>query len=347
MAVTRIEVKGSSGERAFYFTYPSADVFTRERNYFIFEGAQDDTYIKTIKISEKTLNFGRYNLGEGNVFYLDVSAYYYRHAGNLNVIITFEDYGGYDVTKTITINAGAVKDCYDPFKEITGSICRETGMEIITPPFRMLEGVTDVQSLFCAKRETNTTHISHKWNINGTDDSSDIIMKSVSIGDDDQFIAKYIHRLLIVKPNRDVVDSTITRSLDARDTTRDVVFVTWRTRWGLDVSHVFYLDTYATDKDDAQEVESEYYYKEHSKHVIKGSFYLDNIREPYDLWYYQTLANSELVVLTFDRWNTLPATYMPNGTNSFNGVKITGSNIKDAVVDGVTQSTITFDFEMR
>ena len=206
-------------------------------------------------------------------------------------------------------------------------------------------GSDSVKSLFCAKRAAGTSVISVKWNINGVDDGSVIIRKNVSISNDSPFVAKYIQR--INAQSLDVTLSTLTRSVDVRDETRDCVYVTWRTRWGLDVSHVFYLDTYATDKDDAKEVESEYYYKEHSKHVIKGSFYLDNIREPYDLWYYQTLAQSELVTLTFDRWGTLPNTYMPNGTNAFNGVKITGSNIKDAVVDGVTQSTITFDFELR
>ena len=128
---------------------------------------------------------------------------------------------------------------------------------------------------------------------------------------------------------------------------REWVYITWRTRWGLDVSHIFYIDTYATDKDDAQEVESEYLYEENSKHLIKGSFYLDNIKEPYDLWYYQTLAQSELVTLKTWKLSEYDTRYIPNGTNSFNGVKITGCNIKDAVVDGVAQSTITFDFEMR
>lgn len=344
MAVTRMEIKDTDGLTVFNFTYPSADVFLKERNYFVFEGVQDDTYIKTVKIGSKTLNFGRYFLRDGEKFYLDVSAYYAKHYGKFNVTITYENYGGYDVTTTVTINA-TTYDCYDPFKEITGSICGETGMAMITPPNRMLIGDKNVQSLFCAKRAAGSSVISVRWNINGVDDSSVMIRKNVSISDATPFVAKYIQR--INAQSLDVTLSTITRSVDVRDETRDCVYVTWRTRWGLDVSHVFYLDTYATDKDDAQEVESEYLYEEHSKHVVKGSFYLDNIREPYDLWYYQTLANSELVVLNFDRWDTLPATYMPNGTNTLNGVKITRSNIKDAVVDGVTQRTITFDFEMR
>lgn len=344
MAVTRMAIKDANNLTVFYFTYPSSDVFLKERNYFVFEGVQDDVYIKTVKVGDKTLNFGRYFLNIGAQFYLDVSAYYAKYKGKFNVTITYENSSEEIVSNTRTINA-TTYNCYSPFKEITGSICRETGNAMITPPNRMLQGDNNVQSLFCAKRAAGTSVISVRWNINGTDDGSVMIRKNVSINKNTPFVAKYIQR--INAQSLDVTLSTITRSVESRDVTRDCVYVTWRTRWGLDVSHVFYLDTYATDKDDAQEVESEYYYEENSNHVIKGSFYLDNIREPYDLWYYQTLANSELVVLTFDRWDTLPSTYMPNGTNALNGVKITGSNIKDAIVDGVAQSTITFDFELR
>lgn len=344
MAVTRSGIKAADNSTVFYFTYPSSDVFLKERNYFVFEGVQDDVYIKTVKIGDKTLNFGRYFLNIGAQFYLDVSAYYAKYKGKFNVTITYENYLGDDVTTTITINA-TTYDCYDPFKEITGSVCNETGCAIITPPNRMIwNGTQQIKSLFAAKRAAGTSTYQYRWNINGKDDGSTLIRKNINIGAT-SFVAKYIRK--VVASGVDIVDSKITRSAEVRDSTRDIVYVTWRTRWGLDVSHVFYLNTYATDKEDVQEIESEYYYQEHSKHVIKGSFYLDNIRAPYDLWYYQTLANSELVVLTFDRWDTLPATYMPNGTNALNGVKITGSNIKDAIVDGVAQSTITFDFELR
>lgn len=344
MAVTKMAIKDADGLTVFNFTYPRSDVFLKERNYFVFDGVvSDHLFINSVKIGDKTLNFGDFELLKGNTFYLDVSAYYAKYGGKFNVTIEFND-GRTSNSTTVTINA-TTYDCYDPFKEITGTICNETGMAMITPPNRMLWNSTQqIKSLFAAKRAAGTSTFQYRWNINGTDDGSTLIRKNINIGVT-SFVAKYIRK--VVASGTDIIDSTITRSAEVRDSTRDIVYVTWRTRWGLDVSHVFYLDTYATDKDNAQEVESEYLYKEHSKHVIKGSFYLDNIREPYDLWYYQTLANSELVVLTFDRWETLPSTYMPNVTNALNGVKITGCNIKDAVVDGVTQSTITFDFEMR
>lgn len=332
MAVTKKSVNG-----AFYFTYPSADVFLKERNYFIFEGIQDDTYIKTVKIGGKTLNFGRYALDTGSKFYLDVSAYYAKYLGKLNVVITYENASGDDVANTTAINA-TTYDFYDPYKELVPVFCREISYAIITPPHRMLyttRAGIQTRSLFAAKADTTQ----NAWEINGVKYNSLFIMQSIPITQTN-FVANYLNA-------NGAVASKVERMAYLENTSLDYVYVTWRTRWGLDVSHIFYLDTYATDKDDAQEVESEYLYEEHSKRVIKGSFYLDNIREPYDLWYYKTLENSELVTLTCHRWNAYANRYMPNGTTSLNGVKITGCNIKDAVVDGVAQSMITFDFEMR
>ena len=331
MAVTKKSVNG-----AFYFTYPSADVFLKERNYFIFEGVQDDTYIKTVKIGNKTLNFGRYALDIGAKFYLDVSAYYAKYNGKFNVVIKYENIREEVVTNTTAINA-TTYDCYDPYKELTPRTCDDYQYIMIAPPHRMLfttGPISTIKSLFVTKN-----YVSNMWELNGVDYSSKIIMQSIPITQTN-FVAIY-------KTKSGFVIKRTERIADFVDNSREWLQVTWRTRWGFDVSHIFYLYTYATDKDDAQEVESEYFYEEHSKHVIKGSFYLDNIKDPYDLWYYQTLANSELVIFTVYKASTFPHIYIPNGTNAFNGVNITGCNIKDAVVDGVTQSTITFDFEMR
>lgn len=331
MSVAKKDVNG-----AFYFTYPGEDVFLKERNYFVFDGVQDDTYIKTVKIGEKTLNFGRYALDVGAKFYLDVSTYYAKYKGKFNVVITYENGSGDDVTNTTAIKANTY-DCYSPYMELVPSFCGESSFVTITPPFRMLF-INDkkIQSLFVAKRDSGGF-----WEIDGVEYKSSVIMLGVPITKTN-FIAN--HR----RVSDGLVINNVQRIADLADTSRDWLQVKWRTPWGVDVSHIFYLDTYATAKDDAKEVESEYLYEEYSKHVINGSFYLDNIREPYDLWYYQTLENSELVVIAYKKWLDFgDFRYIPNGTNEFNGVKITGCNIKDAVVDGVTQSTITFDFEMR
>ena len=87
------------------------------------------------------------------------------------------------------------------------------------------------------------------------------------------------------------------------------------------------------------------YYEELSNHVRVGSFYLDGITQPYDLFYYKTLENAELVEMYFPSYAFKPATYMPNG-DDYVAIKIKSSNVQDAVVDGVAKKNITFKFEL-
>ena len=115
--------------------------------------------------------------------------------------------------------------------------------------------------------------------------------------------------------------------------------------WGVTVEHLFYLGSYTSDKADAKELESVNYYEELSNHVRVGSFYLDGITQPYDLFYYKTLENAELVEMYFPSYAFKPATYMPNG-DDYVAIKIKSSDVQDAVADGVAQRIITFKFEL-
>ena len=321
--------------------YPTGTIFMRERNYLTVSCIADDYYLKSITLAGKTINFGRYYL-IGNPMTLDVTPYYAKLYTGGTMSLVVETNAGKDETFTVSFTINKV-DGYSPYKEITASVCNETGLAVITPPNRMIKGTESVRSLFVAKRANNTSTELYGWSINdGGFDGSQFMMKSVAINTD--FKAEYISKRAVGSDS--MIINTIKRYVEARDTTRDIVYVKWKTPWGFDVSHVFYLDTFGTDKEDAKEVESLYFHEERSKHVVKGSFYLDNIMNPYDLWYYQTLANSELVTITVDTWGTLAGVYMPLSTNEYNGIRITGTNIQDAVVDGVTQQTITFDFEM-
>ena len=87
------------------------------------------------------------------------------------------------------------------------------------------------------------------------------------------------------------------------------------------------------------------YYEELSQHVRVGSFYLDGITQPYDLFYYKTLENAELVEMYFPSYAFKPTTYMPNG-DTYVAIKIKSSDVQDAVVDGVAKKNITFKFEL-
>lgn len=321
--------------------YTTGTIFMRERNYLTISCDADDYYLKRITLAGKTINFGRYYL-MGKPITLDVTPYYAKLYTNGTISLVVETSAGEDETFSVSFNITKI-DGYSPYKEITSSVCNETGLAVITPPNRMIKGTESVRSLFVAKRANNTSEELYGWSLNGGNfDGSQMLMKSVAI--DTTFKAEYISKRAV--GSYSIIINTIKRYVEVRDITRDIVYITWKTPWGINVSHVFYLNTFGTDKEDAKEVESLYSYEERSKHVVKGSFYLDNIRSPYDLWYYQTLAKSELVTITVDTWGTLANVYMPLSTNKYNGIRITGDNIKDSVVDGVVQSTITFDFEM-
>lgn len=535
MAVTKKNING-----AFYFTYPSADVFLKERNYFVFEGVQDDTYIKTVNIGNKTLNFGRYHLIEGEKFYLDVSAYYAKYYGKFNVVITYENIREEVVTNTIAINA-TTYDCYDPFKEIVPDRCGDAPYARIVPPYRMLcDGKKNTTSMLAAVRDSdrfsgyeyemesvpyanyrpsnawltteqknehlgetyrntlpatgrlsdldsnglplwieqgylrigatgitfeeqrvynanycrlktifmnyngltigdipngmqkiiifynaNKEHVASElfgsglqtlnnannypyisivfkkedesaitpsdlvgitsstltnpeagksyrwvienneykwveltaeqlinerffWSINGKNDASEVLNKQFEFG-------KIINANLVFQkdlsplvpphptPKFEVLQS-VKRSVSIADGSMPYVYIRWRTPWGVTVEHLFYLGTYSSDKADAKELESVNYYEELSNHVRVGSFYLDGITQPYDLFYYKTLETSELVEMYFPSYSFKPATYMPNG-DDYVAIKIKGSDASEAVVDGVSQRVITFKFE--
>ena len=324
--------------------YPTGTIFMRERNNLTISCAEDEHFLKSITLAGKTINLGRYYLMD-NPITIDVTQYYAKiyKSGTISIVV-YNNQNNADETFTVSISITKI-DGYSPYKEITAIVCNETGLAVITPPNRMIKGTASVRSLFVAKRSVNTPTINYGWALNGGNfDGSQMMMKSVVI--DTTFTAEYARMAVNATTQQKTIINTINRVVEQRDTTRDIVYVSWKTPWGFDVSHVFYLDTFGTDKEYAKEVESLYFYEERSKHVIKGSFYLDNIREPYDLWYYQTLAKSERVTITLDTWRALANVYMPLGTNEYNGIRITGTNIQDAVADGVSQRVITFKFEL-
>ena len=139
--------------------------------------------------------------------------------------------------------------------------------------------------------------------------------------------------------------ASVNRVVSLSDGSMPYVYIRWRTPWGVTVEHLFYLGSYSSDKAYAKELESVNYYEELSQHVRVGSFYLDGIVQPYDLFYYKTLENAELVEMYFPSYDFKPATYMPNG-DDYVAIKIKSSDVAEAVVDGVAKRVITFKFEL-
>lgn len=312
--------------------YPTGTIFMRERNYLTVSCIADDYFLKNITLAGKTINFGRYLLMD-NPITLDVTPYYAKlySSGTLSLVV--ETSAGVDETFSVPFTFTKIEG-YSPYKEIAiPEPCSNNTYARITPPNRMLYAIEKgITSIFAAVRGANTT----KWTINGTDYNTDVVLKDFAIGADG-FLAEF--------KSDDNVIYRVKRNVDKADGSREYVFVRWKTPWGYYVEHIFYLNTFGADKENEKEIESTLNYAEFSDYIRKGSIYLDNIREPYDLFYYNTLETAEVVEIWTNKFNTSPTIYMPDGT-AYEAVKITGSNVQDAVVDGITQQTITFDFEL-
>ena len=182
------------------------------------------------------------------------------------------------------------------------------------------------------------------WSVNSKNYSGDIVNNAFTF--DNTFEARLI-RAHNISPiyNEYFTVQRVNRVVSLADGSMPYVYIRWRTPWGITVEHLFYLGSYSSYKADAKELESVNYYEELSKHVRTGYFYLDGITQPYDLFYYKTLENAELVEMYFPDYAFKPNTYMPSG-DTYVAIKIKGSDVAEAVVDGVAQRVITFKFEL-
>ena len=182
------------------------------------------------------------------------------------------------------------------------------------------------------------------WSVNSKNYSGEMVNNAFTF--DKAFDARLI-RAHNISPilNEYFTVQSVKRVVSLADGSMPYVYIRWRTPWGVTVEHLFYLGSYSSDKADAKELESVNYYEELSNHVRVGSFYLDGITQPYDLFYYKTLENAELVEMYFPSYAFKPNTYMPNG-DTYVAIKIKDSDVAEAVVDGVAQRVITFKFEL-
>ena len=185
---------------------------------------------------------------------------------------------------------------------------------------------------------------SFAWRFGGQRYSDDVINKTATFGNSFEALYQRVYALSPTNKQYTTIQN-VSRSVSIADGSLPYVYIRWKTPWGVTVEHLFYLGTYSSDKADAKELESVNYYEELSQHVRVGSFYLDGITQPYDLFYYKTLENSELVEMYFPAYALKPSTYMPNG-DDYVAIKIKDSDVADAVVDGVAQRIITFKFEL-
>lgn len=192
--------------------------------------------------------------------------------------------------------------------------------------------------------EEQIVNNSFAWYFGGQRYFDDVINKTATFEKSFEALYQRVYALSPTTKQYTTIQN-VSRSVSLADSSMPYVYIRWRTPWGITVEHLFYLGSYTSDKADAKELESVNYYEELSQHVRVGSFYLDGITQPYDLFYYKTLENAELVEMYFPSYAFKQATYMPNG-DDYVAIKIKGSDVAEAVVDGVAQRIINFKFEL-
>ena len=185
---------------------------------------------------------------------------------------------------------------------------------------------------------------SFMWYFGGKRYFDDVINKTATFEKSFEALYQRVYALSPTNKQYTTIQS-VSRSVSLADSSLPYVYIRWRMPWGVTVEHLFYLGSYSSDKSGEKELESANYYEELSNHVRVGSFYLDGITQPYDLFYYKTLENAELVEMYFPSYDFKPYAYMPNG-DTYVAIKVKSSDVSDAVVDGVTNRTITFKFEL-
>ena len=185
---------------------------------------------------------------------------------------------------------------------------------------------------------------SFAWYFGGNRYFDDVINKTATFEKSFEALYQRVYALSPTAKQYTTIQN-VSRSVSLSASSMPYVYIRWRTPWGVTAEHLFYLGSYTSDKSNAKELDSVNYYEELSQHVRVGSFYLDGIVQPYDLFYYKTLENAELVEMYFPSYAFKPNTYMPNG-DDYVAVKIKGSDVAEAVVDGVAQRIINFKFEL-
>ena len=185
---------------------------------------------------------------------------------------------------------------------------------------------------------------SFAWYFGGKRYFDDVINKTATFEKSFEALYQRVYALSPTNKQYTTIQS-VSRSVSLADSSLPYVYIRWRMPWGVTVEHLFYLGSYSSDKAGAKELESANYYEELSKHVRVGSFYLDSITQPYDLFYYKTLENAELVEMYFPSYAFKKATYMPTG-DTYVAINVKSSDVSEAIVDGLTKRTITFKFEL-
>lgn len=241
-----------------------------------------------------------------------------------------------------------VDDGYSPLLDFIPSSAIKNTNVLLTPPTRMLyaDGITpSVAFLLNGVFPSNMG--TYSWRFNGEDVTLPVCMSVQDFSEHIEDMSQYT--LQVVRTSEQTIETpvyTLTRHPQLADECRERVLVSWRTPWGVEVEHLFYLGTYNGAKANAKQVDDTLGgYMSVSDMIRSGSFYLDAITDEYDLWYYKSMMRADWVRVQTQLQGDLLALMPMPAYNSYYNVRITGCSVGDIIADGINSKVLQFEFE--
>lgn len=336
---------------------PKTDVFARDRAYMevqsVQAGATLVSYSITIGTTVKSSSEFSYKFkSTGEVLRIDitdiVAAAYSKITANVHINIEVKDNAGTQALagfdETITYTA----DGYSPLLDFFPASAIVNDNILLTPPTRMLYTASITPSVvFLLNNKFNTPDLSLQFDGEDVELQIGLVFNDFSqrIEDMSQYVLEIVRTMPGSVPIKIPV-YTLTRNPQLADACREQVLVSWRTPWGVEVEHLFYLGAYNEKKANAKQIDDPMGgYVSVSDIVRSGSFYLDAIGDEYDLWYYKSMMRADWVrVRTQAQGDLMELLPMPQ-YNSYYNVRVTGCSVGDIIADGINSKVLQFEFE--
>lgn len=335
---------------------PKMDVFARDRAYMEVQATQAGatlvSYSITIGTTIKSSSEFAYKFKEtGEVLRIDmtdiIASAYSGTTKTVQVAIEAMDNRGIPVkagfSDSMTYTAGG----YSPLLDFFPRSAIKSKNVLLTPPTRMLYTASITPSVtFLLNNRFGTPYLS--WQFSGEDVElpTGLVFNDFSPTIED--MSQYVLEIMRTMPGSmlKIPVYTLTRNPQLADECREQVLVSWRTPWGVEVEHLFYLGAYNGAKANAKQVDDPMGgYMSVSDMIRSGSFYLDAVTDEYDLWYYKSMMRADWVrVRTQAQGYLMELLSMPQYSSYYN-VRVTACSVRDIIADGINSKVLQFDFE--
>lgn len=335
--------------------YPKYDIFARDRAYMELLAIQARCTLIGYEIQignvNKKINTEYEFSKTGDVLQIDITdvltAAYSIGTKEISIVIAARSNNNIlafaNISSTITYTA----DGYSPLLDFAPCIAISNPNVLLTPPTRMLYTDTIMPSvLFLLDNTFQHTIATYGWSFCYADITfpDGMVLEDLSELMDDK--SSYVLQIMRTIRNITMPVYTLHRSLQLVDACREYVLVAWRTPWGAEVQHLFYLHSYNGSKTNTKQTDSPLGgYTSVSDMVRSGSFYIDAITEEYDLWYYKSMMRADSVLLQTQTQKDIMSLMPMPAFNSYYNVRITGCSVGDIIADGVNSKVLQFEFE--